>query len=125
MNETEYRELLKQHPEMATFIEFVSPNPRAPKGYYRVIPFTRFDPHPNQLKTMIAFGETAYRSYGMKGLDFSTGKLLPPVAAKIRKELRGKKFRKPTFEETFKKLKKLAKIIGQEIEAKKLKAKAI
>jgi hypothetical protein len=112
LNEKEVEEFLKEHPEMAGLVQFVARRLKNGQvGYWRIIPYTYFDPHPNQLKTWIALAETAYKNWGVKGLEHYKGKMIPHVAARNAEALKGKKFKKPTFEETLKKLKRLAKTI--------------
>jgi len=114
LNEKEVAEFLKEHPEMTGLVQFVARRLKNGRvGYWRTTPYTYFDPHPNQLKTRIALAETAYKNWGAKGLECYEGKMIPPVAARNAEALKGKKFKKPDVEKTFKKLKKLAEIIGK------------
>lgn len=118
MDEETYLKLVKEHPEMVDLIHYVRPR-KGRRGYWRTIPYTYFDPHPNQLKIRIALAETAYKNWGIKGLECYEGKMIPPVAARNAEALKGKKFKKPDVEKTFKKLKKLAKLIALQYKVEK------
>jgi hypothetical protein len=114
LNEEEVKKILERHPEYADLIQYVRPEKTGRRGgYWRVKPYTYFDPHPNQIKPRIALAEVSYENFGSKGFDYSTGKPIPIVAMKVKKRLKGKKFKKPTLEETIKKLEELSIIIAK------------
>lgn len=105
MNENEVKEVLRQHPEMAGLIEYVRGS-RHQVGYWRRIPFTRFDPSINELKARLAFMEAGHKSYGKRGLVRVGDRLLPPMAADVKKATEGKRFAPPKMEKIMKDMEK-------------------
>lgn len=124
MNQEEFEKFIKQYPEAIHIMQWVKGS-KGRRGYWRVKPYTYLDPTVNQLKTMIAFAETAYQSFGTKGLRIRDNKLLNSTATMIHDALKGKKFKKtPTFEETMRKVRRALKIMAKQYEKKKVKAVA-
>ena len=121
LNQEEFEEFIKEHPEAIKVMHWVRGSKRQ-RGYWRVKPYTYKDPTVNQLKTWIALAEVAYRNYGLKGLRVRNNKLMPPIQAKVYDALKGKKFKKPTFEETMRKVKRALKIIAEQHEKRRKKA---
>ena len=116
MNESEIQTLLSEHPEMAKYIQYIPPSYRQ-RGYYRIKPYTDFNPAKNQLIYRLLLAKTAYNSYGMKGLAEVNGQLMPVAAAQVKKAMKGKKL-PPKPSDALKRLQKLLERIGKTVEAR-------
>ena len=116
MNESEVRALLSEHPEMAKYIQYI-PSSYRQRGFYRVKPYTDFNPTKNQLIYRLMLAKTAYNSFGRKGLAEVDGQLMPVAAAQVKKAMKGKKL-PPKPSDALKRLQKLLERIGKTVEAR-------
>ena len=108
MNLEEKNRLLRDHPEYANLIHWVSGTPNK-RGHWRVKPYTYFKPSVNQLRHQLNFAKTATKQFGKKGFVDQT--LI--VAHEVGKALRGKKVTKGFSRREYEillKLKKLEKL---------------
>lgn len=110
MDAVEYHRLIRKQPELAPFFEWVRPGKDGRRGFYRVIPYVRFKPKVNQLRTMLNFGEAAHEAYGKKGFRVVEGRLLPVVAAEVKRKVKGKKVKGKDLK-VLEKLTRLQKIL--------------
>ncbi|RLI47089.1 hypothetical protein DRO61_08365 [Candidatus Bathyarchaeota archaeon] len=106
MNVEEKKRLLREHPEYVNLIHYVKGSGRQ-KGYWRVIPYTYFNPTINQLAHRRNFAKIAYNNYGKKGFINDT----PIIAYEIGEEMKRLRRRRglyPKERELRAKLNKLA-----------------
>lgn len=118
MNEEQFAELVRKHPELARFFHYVRPGKDGRVGYYRRIPRTYHDPRArpaSQLKTQLALGKTAHKSFGKRGFDEDG---VPIIASEVKKEMKGKRYRKPKWREIVKELTESLKEIAEVVEAR-------
>lgn len=107
MNEQEYRELIRRHPEYKGLFVFV----RRGKGFWARRPQWYKDPSVRtkaQKEAQLEFGELGYKAYGKKGFD---RKGLPIVASEKRK-MKGKKFTIPRWQRIANEIKESLKEIA-------------
>jgi len=91
MDEQEFAELVRRRPDLAKKFEFVRPGQDGRCGYYRRIR--------TKWRVQVEFGETAYGVYGQRGLREG----LHPAAAAVKKEMKGKRYRKSRVDEAIEK----------------------
>jgi len=116
MNIEEKERLLREHPEYANLIHYVKGSSRQ-KGYWRVIPYTYFNPTINQLAHRRDFSKIAYNNYGKKGFINDT----PVIAHEIRetmKRLRRRRGLSPKEHELRANLKNLTLMKGRRLRIK-------
>jgi hypothetical protein len=118
----EFEKFARENPEAARFYQYVERKDGI--AYYRLIPYTNYDPTPNMIKMRIALAEAAYRyAYGVKGFEEYKGNVIPKAPAIIGKTLKGIRFKKPDLEKTFKKIERLAKTLAKYYEEKEKRRK--
>ena len=133
MNEEEVLELLRRHPEMAQYIEYVRPGKDGRRGYWRIKPYGGINPlklaemlggpidegHRRRLMQMLRFAKISHSLYGTRGKEFYKGVEMPKHAVEIAKRMKGKKL-PPTPSQAIKRLRKILVKIGKLAEAEML-----
>lgn len=118
MKESDFEQLVRYRPDLAKFFHYVRGSARQ-KGYYRRIPRTYYDRRlrpASQLRSQLAFGEAAFRAYGTKGSTKQKGMEVSNVAIRVQKEMKGKRFRLPPWEQALENLRGVLKEIGVVVE---------
>jgi hypothetical protein len=108
VNPREFEEFIQKYPEYKSFFHFV----HTKRGdYWRRIPKTYLDRSArpvSQLRSQLHFAQIAHRQYGKRG-----SKEQPLVVAPaIKKEMSGKRYRRPRWKETVRQLKESLKQVG-------------
>ena len=132
MNEKEVLELLRRHPEMAKYIEYVRPGKDGRRGYWRIKPYVNIplkeaieaglldDPsYRRRALNMLRFAEVSHSLFGTRGKEFYKGVEMPKHAVEIAKRLKGKRL-PPTPSQAIKRLRRLLIKIGKLAEARML-----
>ena len=92
MDEAQFRELIRRHPEARQYMQYVPPGKDGRRGYWRVTPYTYFEPKEANMRLRREFALTAIRSFGKRGFRQYKGKITPVVAAEVGKQLSGRRF---------------------------------
>ncbi|RLE47086.1 MAG: hypothetical protein DRJ31_09380 [Candidatus Methanomethylicota archaeon] len=132
MNEQELLELLRKHPWIAPYIEYVRPGKDGRRGYWRIKPYLGINPvklaemfggpidegHRRRLQQMLRLAEVSHelaKSGKTRGKEYYKGVEMPRHAVEIARRLKGKHL-PPRPSEAIRRLRRILRRIGEIVE---------
>lgn len=130
MNEEYVQRLLQEFPELRNEIQFIPPNPRASRGYWRFKPSSQLKPRLEgatkaQLDSRLKVWEAGYGAYGKKDIRDKDGKVVKKaMAEEVKKRTKGYRspYRKTTWDKIWKMAKKALVAAAKRVEEREVEA---
>lgn len=112
MDESEYHALIQKDPEAVGLLQHVQGSWRN-RDFYRVIPYTNVKPKPGQVRSRLLFSETAYNTFGQRGLRAhpEEPRPLPVAAVAVKARMKGVVLVRRSPTETLAQLLRLKKLL--------------